>query len=112
MTYQTGQPVEIMVGIERDDLYIQTVDGRESRLNQIGDLSLEAEQLTAGGHGPCYEVEIAAYDDHGYEQAGQGGTMLWAPNAPGYKAGICWGADSTWYDASSPDDAVRQSQEA
>jgi hypothetical protein len=112
MTYQTGQPREVIVLCDEvwGDRVVYADGKAQACLHQIGDLGREATQLLTDGNGPCYEVNIAAYDDQGYEQPGRGGKMLWAPNAPGCTAGICWGATSDWYDASDPDDAVAQSQ--
>jgi len=109
--YQTGTPMEIAVDVDAEHL-THAATGREAKINQIGDLRREARQLIADGFGPVYEVEVGAYNDEGYGVTWNGGLMLWTPHAPGNTAGLWWGGDSDWYDATSPDDAVRQSQEA
>lgn len=77
-----------------------------SETDQTAALDLAAEAQKAQEQGEphtLYRVEILR-DDGTRDSAA--GTMLWFPEA--CRAGIAWGADASWTDANTPEEAIRR----
>ena len=70
-------------------------------LSDITATDLRREIIRAGDPRACYRVRTLD-DDGCIRSAPIGQVVLWS----GGRAAVCWGGDSTWVDAGSPEEAL------
>lgn len=77
-------------------------DGRAPTYRDL----LDETAAAAAADEPWELYEITLYGEDGYAESGKRAEVLWLPGEQ--RAGVCFGGDSMWTDADSPEDAVRR----